>query len=101
MKTWKNMALCGLISTLAIIASGCAYMDVQRPLSANFNNTQLGSKEGRANSYSVLWLLAWGNAGTKAAALQGNIKIIHHADVEVKSILFGTYTRMTTVVYGD
>jgi len=100
-KIWKSMAVGGLAVALVWSASGCAYLHVQRPLSINFDNTQLGSKAGRSNAYSVLWLVAWGDAGTKAAATQGNIKIIRYADTEVKLVLFGIYSRITTVVYGD
>jgi len=101
MRTWKSMAAGGLGAAFVAIASGCAYMHVQVPLDTNFDNTQLGSKEGRANSYSLLWLLAWGDGGTRAAATQGDIKVIRHADVEVESVLLGLYSRVTTVVYGD
>ena len=80
MKTWRNMTAGGLAVALVFSASGCAYMHVQRPLDTNFGDTQLGSKEGRSNLYSVLWLVAWGDAGTKAAATQGNIKVIRYAD---------------------
>lgn len=87
---------------LALIsATGCAYMHVQSPLSTNFNKTELGTRTGRSNAYSVLWLVSWGDAGTKAAAQNGNIKVIECADAEVKIVLFGLYTRVTTVVYGD
>lgn len=87
---------------LAIIsATGCAYMHVQSPMSADFNKTELGSKTGRASAYSVLWLFSWGDAGTKAAAKNGDIKVIDCADAETKIVLFGLYTRITTVVYGD
>ena len=95
------LAAAGLAAMLICFSTGCAYIHVQWPLGTNFDNTQLGSKEGRSNSYSVLWLLAWGDAGTKAAATQGNIKIIRYADTEVKSVVFGLYSRITTVVYGD
>ena len=95
------MAVGGLAAAFVFIGSGCAYMHVQRPLGTNFDNTQLGTKEGRSNAYSILWLVAWGDAGTKAAASQGNIKVIRYADSEVKSVLLGLYSRMTTVVYGD
>ena len=101
MKTWKRMAVGGLAGAFMFISSGCAYMHVQMPLSTNFNSTQFGSKEGRANSYAVLWLFAWGDAGTKAAATQGNLKVIRYADSEVKSVLLGLYSRVPTVVYGD
>lgn len=83
------------------LLGGCAYMHVQRPLDEDFANTELGSKVGRAHNYSLLWLVAWGDAGTKAAADQGGIKVIRHADTEVLAVLFGLYLRTTTVVYGD
>ena len=101
MRSWWSLAASGLAAALVFAASGCAYMNVQWPMGADFHNTQLGAKEGRANAYCVLWLVAWGNAGTKAAASQGDIRIIRHADTEVKSYLLGCYSRVTTVVYGD
>ena len=101
MKIWRNVIAVSLAAVLVFSASGCGYMHVQRPLGSNFVNTQLGAREGRSNLYSVLWLVAWGDAGTKAAATQGDIKIIRYADTEVKSYLLGIYSRVTTVVYGD
>jgi len=101
MKIWKNISLCIVAATLAFIVSGCAYLHIQRPLDTNFDATQLGLKEGRSSSYSILWIIAWGDAGTKAAAKQGGIKIIRHADTEIKSVFLGSYTRITTVIYGD
>ncbi len=80
---------------------GCAYLHTQHPLSVNYDKTELGTKEGRASSYSLLWLVAWGNAGSKAAAANGGIKYIECADTEIVSVLMGLYTRVTTVVYGD
>ncbi len=81
--------------------TGCAYTHIQRPMDRDFDVTQLGPKEGRSHAYSLFWLVAWGDAGTKAAARQGNVMAIRHADTEVKSVFLGLYTRVTTVVYGD
>lgn len=90
---------------LALIAiiflQGCAYSHIQVPLDTNFDHTVLGEKTGRAHTRSVLWLVAWGDGGTKAAAENGNITTITHADFEYYILLFGLYTRVTTVVYGD
>ena len=85
----------------ASLSAGCAYTNIRRPLGQEFDKTELGTKEGQSHARSVLWLVAWGDAGTKAAAENGGIKIIRHADTEVYSILLGLYTRLTTVVYGD
>jgi hypothetical protein len=88
-------------ATAALLASGCLYTHIQRPLDQNFSNTELGTKVGRAHSRVLLWLVAWGDAGTQAAARDGGISVIKHADFEVHSVLFGAYSRVTTVVYGD
>ncbi len=86
---------------LAVLSAGCAYSHVQGPLDTDFDHTVLGSKIGKAHTHSVLWLVAWGDGGTKAAAEQGKITTITHADFESLVILFGIYTRVTTVVYGE
>lgn len=86
---------------LLTLLTGCLYMNVQRPLGVDFDKTELGLKEGTSEVQSVLWLFAWGNGGTKAAAENGGIKVIRHADTKVFSVLFGLYSKVTTIVYGD
>jgi hypothetical protein len=49
----------------------------------------------------VLGLFAWGDAGTQAAARNGGIQTLNHADSEVFVILGFVYARTRTVVYGD
>ena len=90
-----------LLCLVSFFTSGCLYSNIQRPLDTDFHTTDLGSKEGRSSNRSILWLFAWGDAGTKAAAENGDISVIKHADREIKFVLFGLYFRMTTVVYGD
>ncbi|MCD6288355.1 MAG: hypothetical protein J7M12_04495 [Candidatus Hydrogenedentes bacterium] len=94
-------AICMLMLTVVVAANGCVYMNVQGPLDRNFDRTELGSKRGEASSYSVLWLVAWGDAGSKAAADDGGITVINHADTKFLLILGGLFTRTTTVAYGD
>jgi hypothetical protein len=79
----------------------CAYSHVQRPLDRNFEKTSLGLKVGRSHIQCVLWLFAWGDAGAQAAAKNGKITMITHADTQYVIVLFGLYSRVTTVVYGD
>ena len=90
--------LCALLTGLS---SGCAYMHVRRPLSVEYDKTELGTKQGRANAYSILWLFSWGDAGNKAAATKGGLTTINCADLDIEIILFGLYLRSSTVVYGD
>ena len=82
--------------------SGCAYINVKTPFDTDLNQTTLGEKVGNASSYSFLWLFAWGDAGTAAAAKDGNITVINHMDQHTVSVLAGIlYYRTTTIVYGD
>jgi hypothetical protein len=71
------------------------------PMDKNFNNTELGSKEGKSSTHTVMYLVSWGDSGTKKAADNASIEVIKHADRQVFSFLFGLYTRITTVIYGD
>jgi len=84
-----------------VLIQGCAYSQIQGPLDTNFDSTVLGSKVGKSHTRSVLWLFAWGDGGTRAAAENGGITTITHADFEYYIVLFGIYTRVSTVVYGD
>jgi len=94
------LVLClALCSTLA--GSGCVYSDVSLPLDTNLEDTRLGDKTGRSESHAVLGLVAWGDASTRAAAEEGGIETIRHADMEAFSVLWIVYSRYTTVVYGD
>ena len=81
--------------------SGCAYVNVKSPLDVDLNQTTLGEKTGVAEARSVLWLFAWGDASYAAAAANGGITTLRHADQEVFNVLFGLYTRWRVVVYGD
>jgi hypothetical protein len=86
----------------AVLAThGCIYLNATYPLDTNMNRTPVGTKRGEASIHSVLWLFAWGDAGTQAAARNGDITIIHNADDKDLVILGGLYARRTTIVYGD
>jgi hypothetical protein len=86
---------------LSVLVSGCFYAHVVTPLDRNADKTNLGQKTGKALSYSLLWVAAWGDAGTAAAAKNGGITTVNHMDMEIFSVFFGIYTETTTIVYGD
>ena len=91
-----------LLLALALLAlPGCVYTNVINPLDTDVEETTLGDKIGRSDAYSVLWLVAWGDRGTKAAAENGNITVIRHMDIQTFSVLFGLYSHVTTIVYGE
>ena len=97
----KLVTLLAAVVVAAVMLTGCVYTHVTMPLSIELNKTDLGHKQGEAAMYSVLWLVAWGDAGAAAAAKNGGITVLMHMDREFKSVMFGLYTRTTTVVYGD
>ena len=84
-----------------LLFTGCAYVDVRTPYDTDLNQTQLGSKTGTAEAYSLFWLVAWGDASYATAARNGNITVMRHADQEVQQVLFGLFTRWRIIVYGD
>ena len=86
---------------IAFTLCSCAYVNVRTPFDTNLDKTQLGSKKGVSQAYSILWLFAWGDASYAAAAKNGQITVIRHADQEIQEILFGLYIRWRVVVYGD
>ena len=84
-----------------LLLHGCFYVNIRTPYDRNLNITDLGSKKGTAAMHSVLWMVAWGDSSYAAAAKDGNIKILKHADQEIKSYIFGIYSKRTVIVYGD
>lgn len=90
-----------LLLALALVATGGCYVNTKLPLDQNLDRTELGDKVGRASAQGLLWGIAWGDAGIQAAARNGSLKTIQHADQEIFIVLGGLYARRTTIVYGD
>ena len=84
-----------------LTVQGCAYLHVRVPLDKDVQETQLGEKMGYASMHSVMGMVSWGDAGTEAAAKDGDLKVINHLDREYYMLLFGLYSRSTTIAYGD
>jgi hypothetical protein len=101
MKPRHYRLFCAAVMTVCLLLKGCAYSHGQMPLEMDFDRTRLGPKTGRAHSHSVLWLVACGDAGTRAAAEEGGITLINHADIAVTVVLFGLYGRRRLIIYGD
>jgi len=90
-----------IILAVILIFSGCAYVHIKTPYDSDLDRTELGSKVGVAEAYSLFWLVSWGDASYAAAAKNGNIKILKHADQETTQIFLGMYTKWRVIVYGD
>jgi hypothetical protein len=97
----KIVKLVSVMLAVALFMTGCVYTHVAIPYDRNLDKTTLGQKTGKASMQSVLWLAAWGDASTAAAAKQGGITTLNHMDMEILSVVFGIYTETTTIVYGD
>jgi hypothetical protein len=89
------------ILCVIMLTTGCIYTNITSPLDTDLNNTVMGEKTGFASTYSVLWLVSWGDGGVAAASRNGGITTVNHMDVNVESVLFGLYVKTTTIVYGD
>jgi len=90
-----------LLLTALFCWQGCAFVSTKTPFDINLDRTELGSKIGTAEAYSILWLVAWGDASYAAAARNGDITVLRHADQEVLQVCLGMFTRWRVVVYGD
>ena len=97
----RNLFLTAVLTASIPVSLGCVYTNVKHPLDTDLNNTELGDKTGRSDAYAVLGLVAWGDAGTRAAAQDGEITTIQHADQSVFSVLGLVYNHYPSIVYGD
>ena len=97
----KRIVFVAVVMLSLSMLSGCLYTNVLTPYDTDLNKTVLGQKQGQASNQSVLWLVAWGDASTAAAAKAGSITTVNHMDREFLNIFFGFYTKTTTIVYGD
>ena len=97
---WGPMKLLRLAVLALPLLCGC-FVNIKIPLDTDLDRTELGTKVGESSVHSVLWIFFWGDSGTQAAAKQGGITTITHADQQLLTILFGVYGRETTIVYGD
>ena len=89
-----------LVPVLLAVLATSSCVDITTPYDENLERTQLGDRIGKAHWQSILGLFAWGDAGTRAAAEEGGITMINHADVETFAVLWFLYVKRTTVVYG-
>jgi len=97
----KHLArILSLVLGLALIP-GCIFVNVKTPLDTDLDRTKLGERTGTSTNYCVLGLVAWGDGGTQAAARDGGIATINHADQRFLSVLGFVYAQRTTIVYGD
>ena len=92
--------------------AGCMVAPVVPPIGGVFNNTvapldvdmeatKLGSRQGESSCFSILGLVSIGDASINAAAKNGGITTIQHADYKYMNVFFGVFQEYTTIVYGE
>ncbi len=97
----RVLVLLAFLAAVALAGPGCVYVNTRTPFDTDLDRTDLGSKVGTADAYSLLWLVSWGDAGYGAAAENGGIKVLKHADQELTSVLIGLFVHWKVIVYGD
>lgn len=100
-RTLTLSAFRAVLFAAVLALSGCLYLDTKLPLDTDVAQTTLGTKTGVSSVHSVLWLVAWGDGGTEAAAKNGGLKVINHLDSHAFQILWGLYSRVDTIAYGE
>lgn len=94
------LALTGCVRAPFVPPTGMAFSELKAPLDVDFQNTDIsGLKKGSAETTSILGLVATGDASAQAAAKNGGITEILHADYEYYNVL-GVFQRTTVIVYG-
>ena len=88
----------GMTSCGAVGIMGGVYQDTTTPEAVTAN--ALGSKVGQAEVWSVLGIVALGDAGIEKAAKEAGITKISHVDKKTFSVL-GVFTKVTYTVYGN
>lgn len=70
------------------------------PVDITFNKTNIGTAQGSASAYSILFgLIAFGDCSVQSAARNGNIRQIDQIDAKLTNILT-IYVQYKTVVSG-
>jgi hypothetical protein len=80
------------------LGTGLVRVKIKVPLLVSEN--KMGKKVGTGQYWSLLGLVAMGDAGIQDIAKNAGIKEVSHVDYEVKSVL-SLYARATIYVYGN
>ncbi len=92
--------LTGCMTAPVVPPIGMVYTNFEALLDIDYSQTDVSGKMGTSESFSILGLVAIGDASAAATADNASIDTIEHADYEFFNVL-GVYQRYRTVVYGD
>ena len=96
----STTACAGFYTAPVVPPTAFVFTSIAAPMDVQFDETATGTKRGEASTTNVLGLVSFGDASARAAAQQGGITVVKHADYEFLSVL-GIFSRFTTIVYGD
>jgi len=92
--------LSGCYSAPVMPPPGLIYQDTFAPIDTDAQASPAGGmNSGRAEAYSILGLIAMGDASVNAASQNANLTSVEHVDYEFFNIL-GIYQKFTTIAYG-
>jgi len=91
---------CATPASSPVIPAYAAVSVYSAPVDLDYNDTDLGSKIGTSTVHTILGIVSFGDCSAAAAAANGGIKVIKHADCSVVNALF-FYSSYKTIVYGD
>ena len=75
------------------------YTEYQAPLDTEYDSSDVSGQKGTASTVCILGLVSVGDASARAAAADGGISIVDHADYSFLNVL-GVFSMYTTIVYG-
>lgn len=64
-------------------------------------SAEKATRTGYATCTGFLGVFATGDCSVSTAMENGRISKVHHVDSEVQTVLFGAYSELTTIVYGE
>jgi len=68
--------------------------------STNFNGTGQ-SKVGKGACREILWIYGDGDCSIATVMKNANMTKVHHVDTDLTIILFGAFSELNVVAYGD
>lgn len=107
----RKVSLALGLAGFAMLLGGCytapimppmgAITSISAPLSAEYSpETTVSTRSGRASTFAVLGLVSVGDCSIEAAARDGGLRQVNHADYSYLNIL-GIWQRFTVKVYGE
>jgi len=93
---------CAMYQAPVMPPNGIVFSNVKAPITTEFGEgTSVPAKQGTASAHGILGLLAFGDASVKAATDEGGLTSVRYVDYDYLSVLFGVYSKFTTIAHGD